>query len=691
MNANVKLFEQADLHWLGLGDTSLLTLDDPFKDWLSDDPHQLMKNTVAILAQPKYFSYTCKVLFNIDIAPFQQAVLWQMWHHQFPLMVANRGFGKSFMLALYLMLRAIFTPGIKIVVVGAAFRQAKVIFEYADWLYKQSKILPSLYDDGTKDKRKGPRRDIDRCEINLGDSKITFLPLGDGGTIRGFRSQITVVDEFAIVPKEVFENVVAGFGSVSMSPIEKMKDEARKDYLRQQGLEVEETDDSLGLKGNQLIIAGTAYYAFNHFHDYWLRYKNIIESRGDPHRLEEVFDGAIPDDFNWKDFCVIRIPWTLVPKGYLDTKQISRSKATQHSTSFLMEYEACFSADSKGYFKRSLIDSCTITTGRPIDLPGVGIVNFTSVLVGDPNKRYVIAVDPASEVDNLCIAVIELWQGHRRLVYMWTTNKAKHRLRLKKGITKNQNYFEDCARKVRDVMKVFPCERLIVDSQGGGYVLAENWRDTAKLVEGEQPIWEIIEEGKEKETDNFPGLHILEFATFAKAEWVAEANTGLKKDMEDKALLFPRYDTIALFDSYEQDKENSLIDPDEPEADLLYDTLEACAEEIRMMYDELASIEHTRTAATGRDRWDTPETLKGGGKRERQRKDRYTALLMANMAARTIQTQFPTIAYNAVGGVAHNTGVVGQRQEGYGRLYVGPDWFTSKVGGRTQFRAIKRR
>ena len=66
-----------------------------------------------------------------------------------------------------------------------------------------------------------------------------------------------------------------------------------------------------------------------------------------------------------------------------------------------------------------------------------------------------------------------------------------------------------------------------------------------KLKPGERPIYPIIED-KEKDTDNLPGDHILDLVNFAKADWTAQANHGMRKDFEDKVLLFPRFDTLSL-------------------------------------------------------------------------------------------------------------------------------------------------
>ena len=119
-------------------------------------------------------------------------------------------------------------------------------------------------------------------------------------------------------------------------------------------------------KSNQAIISGTADYSFKHFAQYWRRYKKIVESQGDPQILEDIFGGPVPENFNWKDYSVIRIPYEMIPKGFMDDKQVARAKATIHSGIYQMEYAACFTSDSEGFFKRSLIESCTCSDKKQI-------------------------------------------------------------------------------------------------------------------------------------------------------------------------------------------------------------------------------------------------------------------------------------------------------------------------------------
>ena len=103
-------------------------------------------------------------------------------------------------------------------------------------------------------------------------------------------------------------------------------------------------------------------------------------------------------------------------------------------------------------------------------------------------------------------------------------------------------------------MKVFPCAEIAMDAQGGGIAVMEALHDKDKIQEGEVALWPTIDENKEKDTDGEPGLHILEMIQFAKADWVVEANHGMRKDFEDKVLLFPYFDSATIGLAISDDK-----------------------------------------------------------------------------------------------------------------------------------------
>lgn len=666
--ANIKTKTVYDDAWLGLGDLNKLILpENPLFGRTKEDIENPDLHLLRILRNPKYFGSTVKLLMGIELHPIQVALLQEFWYRPFPMFIASRGFGKSFSLALYSMLKCILVPGTKIVIVGAAFRQSKIIFEYMENMWRNSPIIRSIFSSNDD----GPRRDVDRCTIRLGDSWTIAVPMGDGSKIRGLRAHIIIADEFASISPDIYETVVAGFAAVSASPIQNVKEEARKKAMREDGLWTDELEAVQIKKGNQAIISGTADYSFKHFATYWNRYKAIINSRGDQQKLREIFGEDVPDNFNWYDYSIVRIPYELIPKGFMDDKQVARARATIHTGIYNMEYAACFTEDSDGFFKRSLIESCVARDSNPIKVADKPVV-FDVATKGNSNYQYVYGIDPASEKDNFSIVVLELHGDHSRIVYCWTTNRSNFKDRQKTGLVDEHDFYGFCARKIRNLMKVFPCYRIGMDAQGGGVAVEEALHDPSKLEEGENLIWPIIDYDKPKDTDDQQGLHILELVQFAKADWTAAANHGLRKDLEDKVLLFPRFDQLTL--GLALDKEGKdIINSD---IEKLYDSESECILEIEELKNELTTIVMTQTSngVGGRDKWDTPDVKLPNGKKGKLRKDRYSALVIANMIARQINRTLGSIDYELIG--ANLKTIPGEKE---GEFYKGPNWFTSSA------------
>jgi len=648
--------------WLNLNVDDKYVIN-PFERLRTDDPDEFYKRLTCLFINPDYFTFVCKHVLNIDLLPMQALILKEMWNRKFPMLVGSRGLGKTFLLSLYCVLRAMLIPNRKIVVVGAAFRQSKYLHDYMENIWKNAPILRDICDSNS-----GPRRDVDMCRLTINGSTISALPIGDGQKIRGQRANDIIADEFASMSREIFENVIAGFAAVSASPVENVKRLAMEEEAKKRGIDTSSLYEKKGIdetKTNQIILSGTAYYDFNHFAEYWKRWKTIIETKGDLKKISNnVFNGEdVPGSFKWDDYSIIRIPVDLVPRGFMDEGQIARSKATVHNGIFLMEFGAVFTKDSQGFFKRSLIESCVGTDIKPVKLQS-GPVYFDPMLRGSKNGKYLIAIDPASEVDNFSIVVLELHPDHRRIVYCWTTTRKEHTERVKRGLTKENNFYSYCARKIRELMDLFPVVHIAMDAQGGGYSVAEALHDFNQLKEGETPIWPIIDEDKPQPSDDEQGLHILEMCQFAKYDWYSDANHGLRKDLEDKVLLFPRFDPITIGISIEEDKVNNR----------LYDTLEDCVMEIEELKNELSLIEVTESV-NGRMRWDTPEVKIGVGKKKRMRKDRYSSLLMANMSARSINFEEKQSVYKAYGGFA----AVDNTKKFERATFSGPNWFTSQM------------
>lgn len=457
--------------------------------------------------------------------------------------------------------------------------------------------------------------------------------------------------------KEIFENVIAGFAAVQGSPQDKVSSKLEEDFNRMFGFDIIEKKDDLVLS-NQIIISGTAYYYFNHFAEYWEKWHKIITSKGDPKKLEEIFPDGIEEGFDWRDYSIIRIPYNILPNQYMDSGNIARSKATLNSTLFLMEMGAVFSKDSDGFFKASLIESCVASEHNQIEKSS-GIVNFFPRLSGDHDKKYYMGVDTASQVDNFAITILEAHNDHRRVIYCWTTNTNEFKKARKSGEIAETDFFKYCSGKIRELLSRFQIEKISIDSQGGGRTIYESLHDKSSLKPGEQMIWEAIIPGKLQETDSEEGLHIIEMVNFRKQEYTSGANHGLKKDFEDKKCLFPEYNPAIL---------------------ATYSGLEGKFAE--QMEDNIVNIEELKRELTlivvtstpnGNERFDTPENKIAGTEKGAYKKDRYSALIMANMAARQDYHNENDYSSRSIEQIANRSLETSEAN------FIGPSWIVNKL------------
>ena len=587
---------------------------------------------VKTMLDPQYIGWTAKVVLGINLFPMQLAILQSLWNHPFPMLVATRGGGKSYILAVYAVLRALLEPKTKIVIVGAGLRQAKLVFNYIEDIWNSAPVLRSIVGGGRK---AGPKQSVDLCFFRIGESMIYALPLGDGTKIRGFRANVVIADEFASIPEEVFDIVVRGFTATAKSPVEAAKHMAIRKRLRDLDMPQEMVEQLMvnGNKGNQIIYSGTAYYAFNHFAKRFEMWCRIVKSRGDREKVAEIFgsESNIPENFDYSDYVVIRLPYTHVQEGLMDMRQLAHAKAVLPSNIFLMEYGACFVRDSNGFFPRSLIEACSCSPSRPIETPD-GSISFSPMMQGVTGRRYVIGIDPAAERDNLAVTVLEVWPHHFRVVHSWAVNKPEFEKRKKKGFLTiygktDLDYYEYCVHKIKEIIGRFPPARVVMDSQGGGHALAEMLRNPSLCVGEEKPIYEIVvwEEPKphDSKTD---GPHVIELIA-QTSEYNSQSNVFMHKSFETKRLLFPAFDTVRMMAALQAEKALNVT----------FDTYEDVVNCIEELKNEICTIQMTQTP-TGKEHFDTPTistptTTEGHKKRGRLRKDRYTSILLAHRFA----------------------------------------------------------
>ena len=295
-----------------------------------------------------------------------------------------------------------------------------------------------------------------------------------------------------------------------------------------------------------------------------------------------------------------------------------------------MTVHNCFSSDSNGFFKRSLLEKC--------------VDEHTIKLFGEDKRQYVIGIDPASEQDNFCITVVEVSTNIRRIVYCWTSTKNTYKEALKSGKAKENDFYDYVCRKILDLVNHFNVIGIAIDSQGGGHAVASRLHNPSILNKdaGEVPLWPFIDLEKPQECDVEFGRHIIELINFADSQWTNDANHNMRLEFETRQLLFPKFDGLTFAEA-----DLSSIDGIKK-----CDITEEAILEIEEMKNELSSIVMTQTPS-GRDRWDTPDIKLPGSKKGRLRKDRYSSLLMSAYLGRRLAQKKVDVDYSTqFGGVA---------------------------------------
>lgn len=430
-------------------------------------------------------------LLGVDLAPIQRILLRDMWFKNFTISIVSRGGGKTFLLGVNAVLHALLYPGYRVGLISASFRQSKMIFLEVEKLYQRSPILREACE-------KKPVRGSDTCYLKFkatdtsNGSFIEALPIGvDGAKIRGSRFYLIEVDELAQVPPQIVDMVLRPMASVSLEPMQKVRERERQDSLIAQGLAAKEdfTEES----ANKMVMTSSGYFKFNHM---WNRMKSYW------HAMNE--EGGITK------YAVHQVPYQLLPKAFLDEENIKEARRTMSTIEFAMEYEAVMISDSDGFFKASTLEACT--TGN----------KFSIQFTGTSGKTYVLGVDPNQGGSAACgLIVIEVGNPHKIVYVKELKNKTT----------------QGMVMAVQDLIDSFNITRIFMDSQGGGKPVRDLLQEG---YNGHEPILDMDDET----TLGTKGKRILQLIN-PTTSWINDANFDTLALFEHRELIFPALPTSA--------------------------------------------------------------------------------------------------------------------------------------------------
>ena len=154
---------------------------------------------------------------NIHLKLFQKILIYAMMHNNYIIYLASRGQGKTFLTALFCIVRCILYPKTKIVVASATRTQG-------------NEVLLKIIDDFMKNYTWGSenlRREINEKESSVGLNKaviyfkngswIKVVTASDTG--RGFRGNVLVCDEYRMVDKKIIDTVLRKYLTSPRQPL----------------------------------------------------------------------------------------------------------------------------------------------------------------------------------------------------------------------------------------------------------------------------------------------------------------------------------------------------------------------------------------------------------------------------------------------------------------------------------------
>lgn len=570
----------------------------------------------------------------LQLLPFQSVLLDMMWSRKHVMVLMSRGAGKTYMLALYALLRAILCPGSEIVIVGAGLRQSMKVFSYIVKLYNQSPLIQE-----SLKKYGGPRIVMTGPYIEVGYlSRIIALPIGDGEKIRGQRATNLEVDEFGSLSESVFETAIRPFASVHADPEQRVRIREFLDRIKGLGAGnglIDQLEDMQGY-GNQFVLAGTSNYEFNHFYKYYQTYQMIIASKGDPYLIQKAIENqrSTKSDMvsrmsrkeidilakGWKNYVIFEMPYYEVPRGFLDEENIMHDKATMSPIRFGMEYEMKWAKDSDGFIKRSSINDATCVEEDKFEIE----------LFGEAGKEYVMGLDPARHNDNFGCVILKLVPGGSQVVYVdaWRGKDTP-----------------TSARKIRDLMSRFNIVRIAIDQGGGGDAIADTLQLKELCQDDELPIYPVKEQIEDKAMLAHDGHFILELVRWT-SQWISVNAHALNGDIQHRRLLFPPYPELpdlhgqynrrflkgkrSMTDDEKRQVEDMVFGREDQDFDKIEDGI---WDHIQAVIDETCAIERTVTPG-GVEKFELPTLAEQREGMDVRRRDRFSALVLAAYAVR---------------------------------------------------------
>lgn len=569
-------------------------------------------------------TFSTDLISGIKLFPFQHMAIKAMFETDYFLGVWSRGMSKSFTTAVFAYLDAIFNQGVEIGILSKSFRQAKMIFKKIEDIAAkpQAEYLTQCITHKSKNN--------DEWLMEIGESRIRALPLGDGEKLRGFRFHRIIIDEFALMPERIYNEVIIPFLSVVGNPTQREDLYNAESELIKVGKMKEK--DRHAWPNNKLIALSSASYKFEYMYKVYEQFADMIEvgssSASSAHRT------------------IMQFSYDCAPRMLYDQNLLDQAKSTMSQSQFDREFGAVFTDDSSGYFKTSKMASCTLKDGQSQSVE----------VAGEVGAKYILAFDPSwaesESSDDFAMSVYKLDDENQMGTMV-------HAYALSGASLKHHIYY------FYYLLKHFNIVSVVGDYNGGVQFLnAANESSLFKKnnikincintnfddVENYQKA--LIEGKKEYDLKNKTICYLRK----PTSQWIRRANELLQANFDHKRILFA---SRAIDDAYNEQRRkkipikkiqflrNSEMLDVQTDAAKMIDLVEHQFDMLNLAKTECALIQ-INSSPNGTQTFDLPSSLKRQTGPEKTRKDSYSALILGNWMIKLYYDMMETKAEKVV-------------------------------------------
>lgn len=375
----------------------------------------------------------CKDYLHIDLHLFQAILIVMMNWASNLVFIGSRGIGKSFLSAVFCIVRCILYPGTKICIASSTRSQSINVLE---------KIMLEL-------KPRSPElaREIDerQSKINGTNAQIVFYNssyikvVTASDSARGNRANLLLLDEFRMISKDVIDTVLKKFLTQKRTPpySNLSKKEKREAYAKEE---------------NKTMYLSSAYFV-----DHWSYRKCKDTCQAMLHENRRQFICGLPYE----------LP---LYEGMIDKSSVEDElyESDFNELKFKMEYEAIWYGNTDGAF----FDYGIVAKNRRIKMP-----MLPDKLAAKLGNTQEVRIPPKIQGEiRLLSADIALMSSHRRnndataifINQMMPTRTGRYT----SNIVYTESYeglrTDDQALIIRRLFDEFSCDYLVMDTHGLG-------------------------------------------------------------------------------------------------------------------------------------------------------------------------------------------------------------------------------